>query len=179
MSTSLSRTTFVTFGYEPFAYTSNDHELSALLAASASRIWRRVQSYDVEVHALGYPELTGALRRPQAGDRDSLAVAADELAIDPVDVVEALAMAALATELGEADDSVIGRLRYEGLLYVRPVGRGVVLDETGDELDEAVERAVEQAIGRHVSGDFVRGRVLVEVLADEGSGVWPREPLDG
>jgi hypothetical protein len=83
-------------------------------------------------------------------------------------------MAALAAERDDAAGPVLGRLHNEGVLYVRPVERGVILDETGDELDEAVERTVEQALGRHISGDYVRARVLVEVHADEGSDVWPR-----
>lgn len=136
--------------------------------------------YQAEVHALEYPELTGALRRPRPGDRGSLVAEADELAVDPADVAEALAMAAqmeeLAAGLDEADLPVLGRLRYEGLLYMRPVGRGAIFDASGEELNESVERVVEQAIGRR--GDFVRARVVVEVLADEGPGAWPQEHSD-
>lgn len=156
------------------------------LSRARAHVWvSRQQSperYQVAVHALEYPELTDALRRPRSSDCDSLVAQPDELAIDPADVAEALAAAAqmeeLAAELDAADQPVLGRLRYEGVLYVRPVGRGVILDESGDELDEAVERTVAHAIGRYVSGDFVRARLLVEVLADEGSGVWPRETGD-
>jgi hypothetical protein len=153
------------------------------LSRARAHVWvsrqQSTERYQVEVRALDYPELTGALRRPRAGDRDSLATEAEQFAIDPADVAEALAMAAqmeeLAAELDAVDRHVLGQLRYEGVLYVRPVGRGVILDASGEELDEAVERTVVKAIDRPVTGDFVRARVLLEVLADEGSGVWPRE----
>jgi hypothetical protein len=58
---------------------------------------------------------------------------------------------------------------FEGTAYVRPVGRGVDLFPDGAEvvgLEEAVEGHVESALGRYVSGDWVRLRISVEFLGE-------------
>lgn len=158
---------------------------AVFLSEARARAWVAEQPwpdrFKVEAHALEHPERTAELGRPREADADSLAAEADALSIDPADLAEALAASAqmeeLAADLRAADQPVLGRLRYEGVLYMRP-GSGVILDESGDEFAEAVERVVEQAIDRSVSGDFVRARVVVEVLADDGSGPWPRETND-
>jgi len=62
--------------------------------------------------------------------------------------------------------------RYEGLVYARPVGRGIILGDPADlarpQLDDAVEDFLTRTAGRPVgSGNFnARVRITVE-LADE------------
>jgi hypothetical protein len=149
---------------------------AVFLSGSRAHAWVGRQHwpelYEVGAHVLEHPELAEEARR-QADDD------VRQLAVDPADLAEAREVMAemqrLSPDMPE-EDLALGELHYEGLLYVRPVGRGVVLDDTGEELDEAVEGVVGRAIGRPVSGDFVRARLRLEVLADEGFGTWPREP---
>jgi hypothetical protein len=56
------------------------------------------------------------------------------------------------------------RFMYEGDVYVRPVGRGVVLEETKSDLVEEIERLVDTPLG---SGWEGRLRIVVEKLEAE------------
>jgi len=63
------------------------------------------------------------------------------------------------------------RLTYEGPVYIRPIGRGIVLDDGRDEphLDEWIETwLIEVASGRSVSGgEFcARLRIVVEYVGE-------------
>jgi hypothetical protein len=56
------------------------------------------------------------------------------------------------------------RFMNEGDVYVRPVGRGVVLEETKSDLVEEIERLVDTPLG---SGWEGRLRIVVEKLEAE------------
>lgn len=58
------------------------------------------------------------------------------------------------------------RLTYEGPVYIRPIGRGIVLDDERDEphLDEWIETwLIEIASHRSVSGGEFRARLRIVV----------------
>jgi hypothetical protein len=58
------------------------------------------------------------------------------------------------------------RLAYEGPVYVRPIGRGIVLDDGRDEphLDDWIETwLIEVASGRSVSGGELHARLRIVV----------------
>lgn len=61
----------------------------------------------------------------------------------------------------------LAELRYDGSLYVRPVGRGIVLEDLDEYVDEVVERLIGEALGRHPDNEYLRARLRVEVLAVE------------
>ena len=58
------------------------------------------------------------------------------------------------------------RFTYEGDVYVRPIGRGVVLEKTKTDLWVEIERLVEAPLG---SGWEGRLRIVVEKLDDAAS----------
>ncbi|MEX0673935.1 MAG: hypothetical protein WD067_04125 [Gaiellaceae bacterium] len=58
------------------------------------------------------------------------------------------------------------RLEYEGPVYIRPIGRGIVLENTDRYLDEEIEAFVGASLTSGWSGSL---RIVVEKTAEKAS----------